>query len=89
LNNAGLCLIRWRLISRVERGESIRVRKSSRGFCSQKDLGRGAKDTERRYRVVVREGLDIGNLLPLSSAFAEVIEISENVRVEHAIKHTF
>jgi hypothetical protein len=32
------------------------------GVCSQKDLGRGARGTERRFRVEVREGLDIGNL---------------------------
>jgi hypothetical protein len=84
LNNGGLCLIRWRLISRIKRRETIRVREGSWGFCSQKDLGRGARGAERRLRVEIREGLDIGNLL-LSSAFAEVIEISENVRVKCAI----
>jgi hypothetical protein len=89
LNNGGLCLIRWRLISRVERKESFGVRESSWGLCSQKDLDRGAQDTERRFRAEVREGLDIGNLLPLSSAFTEVIEIPENIRVEHAIKQPF
>jgi hypothetical protein len=83
------CLIRWRLISKVERRESVRVREGSWSFCSQKDLGRGTRGTERRFRVEVREGLDIGNLLPLSSALAEVIEIPENVRAEHAVKQTF
>jgi hypothetical protein len=39
--------------------------------------------------VKVRESLDIGNLLPLSSAFTEVTEIPENVRVEHAFKQPF
>jgi hypothetical protein len=39
--------------------------------------------------VEVREGLEIGNLLPLSSAFIEVIEIPENVRVECAVKRPF
>jgi hypothetical protein len=52
-------------------------------------LGRGARDAERRLRAEVREGLDIGNLLPLSSAFTEVIEIPENVRVECATKWPF
>jgi hypothetical protein len=32
------------------------------GLCSQKDLGRGAKVTEKRFRAEVTEGLDIGNL---------------------------
>jgi hypothetical protein len=89
LNNGSLCLIGQRLISGIERRESIGVREGSWGLCSQKDLGRGARGTERRFRVEVREGLDIGNLLPLSSAFAEVIEIPENVRVEHAFKWPF
>jgi hypothetical protein len=35
----------------------------------------GEQGVQRRFRAEVREGLDIGNLLPLSSAFAEVIEI--------------
>jgi hypothetical protein len=35
--------------------------------------------------VEVRKRLDIQNLLPISSAFAEVIEIPENVSVEHAL----
>jgi hypothetical protein len=52
-------------------------------------MSRGARGTERRFRVEVREGLDIGNLLPLSSAFAEVIKIPENVRVECAVKWPF
>jgi hypothetical protein len=52
-------------------------------------LGREARGTERRFRVEVREGLDIGNLLPLSSAFSEVIEIPENVRVERDVKWPF
>jgi hypothetical protein len=52
-------------------------------------LGREARGTERRFRAEVREGLDIGNLLPFSSVFAEVTEIPENVRVKHAIKRPF
>jgi hypothetical protein len=72
LNNGGSYLIRWRLISRIKRRESVRVREGSWGFCSQKDLGRGARGAERRLRAEIREGLDIGNLLPLSSAFTEV-----------------
>jgi hypothetical protein len=48
-------------------------------------LSRGAKGAERRLRAEVREGLDIGNLLSLSSVFTEGVEIPENVRVEHAI----
>jgi hypothetical protein len=59
------------------------------GVCSQKDLGRGARGTERRFRVEVREGLDIGNLLPLSSVFTEIIDIPENVRVKYDIKWPF
>jgi hypothetical protein len=42
------------------------------GLCSQKDLGRGTRGTERRFRMEVREGLDIGNLLPLSSALQKL-----------------
>jgi hypothetical protein len=86
LNNGSPSLIGQRLISRIESRESVGIREGSWGLCSQKDLGRGARGTERRFRVEVREGLDIGNLLPLSSTFAEVIEIPENVRVEHAVK---
>jgi hypothetical protein len=67
LNSGGSCLIRWRLI-RIERRERVRVREGSWGFCSQKDLGRGARGAERRLRAEIREGLDIGNLLSLSSA---------------------
>jgi hypothetical protein len=89
LNNDSLCLIGWRLIRRFERRKSVGVRQGSWGLCSQKDLDRGARDTARRFRAEVREGQDIGNLLPLSSAFAEVIEIPENVRVEHAVKQPF
>jgi hypothetical protein len=88
LNNVSPCLIGWRLISGINRRENIGVREI-RGLCSQKHLGRGARGTERRFRVEIREGLDKGNLLPLSSAFAEVIEIPENVRVKHAIKLPF
>jgi hypothetical protein len=86
LNNGSPCLIGQRLISGIERRESIGVRESSWGLCSQKDLGRGAKVTQRRFRVEVRECLDIRNFLPLSSAFSE---IPENVRVECAIKQPF
>jgi hypothetical protein len=52
-------------------------------------LGRGARGTERRLRVEVREGLDIGDFFLLSSAFTEVIEIPENIRIKHAIKWPF
>jgi hypothetical protein len=62
LNNGSPCLIGQRLISGIKRRESIGVREGSWGLCSQKDLGRGARGTERRFRVEVREGLDIGNL---------------------------
>jgi hypothetical protein len=80
----------WRrVISGIERRESVGVREGSWGLCSQKDLGRGARGTERRFRVEVREGLDIGNLFLFFSVFAEVIEIPENVRVECAIKQPF
>jgi hypothetical protein len=78
-----------RLISGIKRRENIGVREGSWGLCSQKDLGRGARGTERRFRVEVREGLDIGDLLPLSSAFTEVKEIPENVRVGCAVKQPF
>jgi hypothetical protein len=89
LNNGSSYLIGWRLISRIKRRESIGVRKGSWGLCSQKDPCRGSRGTERRFRAEVREGLDIGNLLPLSSAFLEVMEITENVRVERAVKQPF
>jgi hypothetical protein len=89
VNSGSLCLIGSKLISRIERRESVGVREGSWGLYSQKDLGRGARGTERRFRAEVREGLNIGNLLSLSSAFTEVIEIPENVRVEHAVKRPF
>jgi hypothetical protein len=89
LSNVGLHLIRWRFISRIESRKSVRVREGSWGLCSQKDLGSGAKGTDRRFTAEVRESMDIGNLLPLSSAFAEVIEIPENIRVECATKWPF
>jgi hypothetical protein len=89
LNNGSPCLIGQRFISGIKRRESIGVREGSWGLFSQKDLGKGARGTERRFRVEVREGLDIGNLLPLPSAFTEVIEIPENVRVEGAVKQPF
>jgi hypothetical protein len=52
-------------------------------------LGRGAKGAERRLRVEIRGGLDIGNFLLLSSVFTEGVEIPENVRVECAIQWPF
>jgi hypothetical protein len=52
---------------------------------SGKDLDRGARGTERRFRVEIREGLDIGNLLSFFSAFTEGVEIPESVRVKYAI----
>jgi hypothetical protein len=55
------------------------------GFLWPEDWGRGARGAERRLRVEIREGLDIGNLLSFSSEFTEGIEIPENVRVECAI----
>jgi hypothetical protein len=48
-------------------------------------LGRGARGAERRLRVEIREGLDIGNLLLFFSAFTEGVAIPENVRVRCAI----
>jgi hypothetical protein len=36
--------------------------------------------------VEIGNRLDVGKFLPFSSAFAEVIEIPKNVRVEHAVK---
>jgi hypothetical protein len=59
------------------------------GFYGQKDLGRGARGAERRFRAKIREGLDTGNLLSFSSAFTESVEIPENVRVKCAIKWPF
>jgi hypothetical protein len=50
LNNGGSCLIRWRLISRIERREGVRVREGSWGFCSQKDLGREQRVQSRDKR---------------------------------------
>jgi hypothetical protein len=55
LSNGGSCLIRWKLISRIEGRESVRVREGNWGFCSQKDLGRGARGAERRFRVEIRK----------------------------------
>jgi hypothetical protein len=89
LNNGSPCLIGQRFISGIKRKESIGVREGSWDLCSQKNLSRGAQGTDRRFKAEVREGLDVGNLLPLSSAFAEVIEIPENVRVKRAIKQPF
>jgi hypothetical protein len=43
--------------------EGFRVSDVNWGFCGQKDLGRGARGAERRLRVEIREGLDIGNFL--------------------------
>jgi hypothetical protein len=59
LNNGSLCLIGQRFISGTKRRESIGVREGSWGLCSQKDLGREARGTERRFRADVREGLDL------------------------------
>jgi hypothetical protein len=72
-------------VGRVEGREGFRVRDVNWGFYVQKDLGRGARGAKRRLRAETREGLDIGNLLSFYSVFTEVIEISENVRVECAI----
>jgi hypothetical protein len=52
-------------------------------------LGRRARGRERRFRAKVREGLDIWNLLPLSNALAELIEIPENVKVPCVVKRPF
>jgi hypothetical protein len=54
LNNGGSCLIRWRLISRIEGRESVRVKEGNWGFCSQKDLGRGARGAER-FKAEIRK----------------------------------
>jgi hypothetical protein len=79
-------LIRWWFINRVEKGEGFRVREVCWGFYGQKDLSRGARSAERGFRAKIRESLDKGDLLPFSSAFMEVIEIPENIRVKRAIK---
>jgi hypothetical protein len=50
-------------VGRVEGKEGFRVRDVNWGFCGQEDLGRGARGAERRIRVEIREGLDIGDLL--------------------------
>jgi hypothetical protein len=76
-------------VGRVEGREGFRVRDVSWGFYGQKNLGRGARGVERRLKLEIREGLDIGRLPPLSSAFTEVIEIIENDRVECAIQWPF
>jgi hypothetical protein len=89
LNNGNPCLIGQRLISGIERRESVGVREGSWCLCSQNDLGKGARGTERRFIVEIREGLDIENLLSLSNVFTEVIAIPENVRVKRAIKRPF
>jgi hypothetical protein len=76
-------------VGRVKGREGFRVNNVNWGFYGQKDLGRGARGAERRLRVEIREGLDIGNLLLFFSAFTEGVEIPENVWVECAIKWTF
>jgi hypothetical protein len=83
-------LIGWWFVSRVKkRREGFRVRDVNWSFYGQKDLGRRARGAERRLRVKIREGLDIGDLLPFSSAFTEVIIIPENNRVMYAVKQMF
>jgi hypothetical protein len=72
-------------VGRVEGREGFRVRDVNWGFYGQKDLGRGTRGAERRRRVEIREGLDIGNLLLFFSAFTEGVAIPENVRVRCAI----
>jgi hypothetical protein len=72
-------------VGRVKEREGFRVRDVNWSFYGQKDSGRGGRGTERRLREEIKEGLDMGNLLSFSSAFTEVIEIPENVRVECAI----
>jgi hypothetical protein len=72
-------------VARVKGREGFRVRDVNWGFYGQKDLGRGARGAERRLRVEIREGLDIGNLLLFFSAFTEGVAIPENVRVRCAI----
>jgi hypothetical protein len=52
-------------------------------------LGRGARGSERRLSMKIREGLDIRDLLAFSSVFTEIIEIPENIRVKNAIKQPF
>jgi hypothetical protein len=47
LNNGGSCLIRWRLISRIEGRESVRVREGNWGFCRQKDWA-GEQEVQRK-----------------------------------------
>jgi hypothetical protein len=72
-------------VGRVKGREGFRVRDINWGFYGQKDLSRGGRGAERRLRVEITEGLDIGNFLLLSSVFTEDVEIPENVRVEGAI----
>jgi hypothetical protein len=50
-------------VGMIEGREGFRVSDVNWGFCGQKDLGRGARGAERRLRVGIREGLDIGNFL--------------------------
>jgi hypothetical protein len=73
----------------IGRRENIGFREGSWSLCSQKNLGMRARGTEGMFRAEVREDLELWNLLPLSSAFAGVIEIPENVSVECAIKWPF
>jgi hypothetical protein len=47
------------------------------------------ESTEGGFGVEIGKGLNIGKFLPFTSAFAEFVEIPENVRVEHAIKWPF
>jgi hypothetical protein len=76
-------------VGRAEGREGFRVRDINWSFYGQKDLDRGARGAERRFRMEIREGLDIGNFLSFSSMFTEGVEIPENVRVECAIKWPF
>jgi hypothetical protein len=83
-----LCLIGWRLISRSKEGKALESRRVVRVFVARRTWA-GEQGVQRRFRVEVREDLDIGNLIPPSSAFAEVIEIPETVRVQRAVKQPF
>jgi hypothetical protein len=72
-------------VGSVKGREGFRVRDVNWGFYGQKDLGRGARGAERRFRAEIREGLDIENLLSFSSVFTEGVQFPENVRIECAI----
>jgi hypothetical protein len=72
-------------VGSIEGREGFRVRDINWDFFWPEGLGQGRSGAERRLRVEIREGLDIGNLLSFYTAFTEGVEIPETVRVECAI----